>query len=95
MQDDLSDILQLSELLRLNDQEDAALRQYAPGLTRHIAGIVEHFYTWLGSIPATANFISPLPPEQLERLKRHLAEHFRVMLLEDLDSRRAEQLVEL
>jgi diguanylate cyclase (GGDEF)-like protein len=95
MQDGLSDIHQLAELLRLSDQEQAALNRHAPALTGHVAAFTDHFYNWLGSVPATAKFLSPLPREQLDRLKRQLGEHYRMMLSEHVDTQRAEKLAAL
>ncbi|MHB1766538.1 MAG: EAL domain-containing protein [Phycisphaerae bacterium] len=95
MQDGLSDILQLADMLRLSDEEHAALQRHVPTLTQHVEAFVDHFYAWLGSTPATANFLAPLPPEHLDRLKGHLAEHYRMMLSEHLDPLRAEKLAAL
>ena len=95
VQDGLSDILQLAELLALNQPEQAALERYVPALIQHIGEFTDHFYTWLGTVPATAKFISHMSAEQLCRLKGHLAEHYRTMLSAHVDADRAEALAEL
>ena len=95
VQDGLSDILQLAELLALNQPEQVALEHYAPALLEHVGEFTEHFYTWLETVPATAKLISHMPAEQLNRLKGHLAEHYRSMLAPHIDPDRAAALVEL
>ena len=95
VQDGLSDILQLAELLALNQPEQAVLDRHAPTLLEHVGEFTDHFYTWLETVPATAKFISHLPTYQLNRLKGHLAEHYRSMVAAQIDQDRAAALVEL
>jgi diguanylate cyclase (GGDEF)-like protein len=95
VQNGLSDILQLAELLRLNSSEETVLTQYAGTLIQRAPEFADHFYKWLGSVPAMAQFLESLTPEQLARMKSQISGHYRDMLNPHWSATRQEELAAL